>query len=140
MGFSWDDISGFQRSEIVRLREVAESVGNFATVHAGRYLDLLEGSFMVPSSIRPDRLFLIAAACDKYVESVERYLFEGDVAYPGLGHRILRGVVFRSGCVRPRKTSYLLMNGPHVCVSYRDFYMLRGKLAHAYDLMTGGRL
>ena len=62
VSFSWDDISGCQRSEIVCLREVAESVGTCATVHTGRYLDLVEGSFMVPSSIHCDRLFLISAA------------------------------------------------------------------------------
>ena len=95
---------------------------------------------MVPSSIRCDRLFLIAAADAKYVEAVERYLFEEDVAYPGLGDRSLRDVVFRSGCVRPWKTSYSLMNGSHVCISYRDFFTLRGKLAHAYDVMMAGRL
>ena len=62
VSFSWDDISGCQRSEIVRLREVAGSVGTCGTVHTGRYFDLVEGSFMVPLSIRFDRLFLIAAA------------------------------------------------------------------------------
>ena len=41
VGFSWDDISGCQRSEIVRLREVAESVGTCATVYTGRYSDLV---------------------------------------------------------------------------------------------------
>ena len=140
VGFSWDDVSGYQRSEIVRLREVAESVGTCATVHTGRYLDLVEGSFMVPSSIRSDRLFLIAAANAKYVESVERSLFKEDVAYPGLGNRSLRDVEFRSGCVRPWKTSYSLMNGSHVCISYCDFFTLRGKRAHAYDVMMAGRL
>ena len=85
VSFSWDDISGCRCSEIVRLREVAESVGTCATVHTRRYLDLVEGSFMVPSSIRCEYLFLISAADAKYVESVERYLFEEDVAYPGLG-------------------------------------------------------
>ena len=93
VSFSWDDISGCQRSEIVRLREFAESVGTCATVHTSRYLDLVEGSFMVPSSIRCDRLFLIAAADAKYVEAVERYLFEEDVAYPGLGI-----VLFATSC------------------------------------------
>ena len=87
--------------------------------------------------MRCDRLFLIDA---KYVEGLERYLFEGDVAYPGLGDRSLRDVVFRSGCVRPWKTSYSLMNGSHVCISYRDFFTLRGKLAHAYDVMMAVRI
>ena len=36
VSFSWDDISGFQRSEIVRLREIAESVGTCATLQTGR--------------------------------------------------------------------------------------------------------
>ena len=120
VSFSWDDVSGYQRSEIVRLREVAESVGTSATVHTGRYLDLAEGSSMDPSSIRFDLLFLIAAGDAKYVESVERYLFEGDVAYPGLGDRSLRDLVFSTGCVRPWKTSYSLMKGSYVCISYRS--------------------
>ena len=62
--------------------------------------------FMVPSSIHCDHLFLIASADAKYVESVERYLFEEDIGYPGLGDRSFRDVVFRSGCVRPWKMSY----------------------------------
>ena len=61
VGFSWDDVSGCKYSEIVRLRKVSESVGTSATVHTGRYLDLVEGSFMVPASIRCDILFLISA-------------------------------------------------------------------------------
>ena len=138
--FSWDDISRCQRREIIRLRDVAESVGTCATVHTGRYFDLVEGSFMRSSFIRCDRLFLIAAADDKYVESVDLYLFEGDSAYPGLGERSLRDVVFLSGCVRPWKTSYKLMNGSHTCISYRDFITLRGKLALAYHVMMAGRL
>ena len=95
---------------------------------------------MVPSSIRCDRLFLIAAANSKYVEYLERYLFEGDVGYPRLGYRSLRDVVFRSGCVRPWKTSYSLMNGSQMCISYRDFYTFCGKFAHAYDVMMAERL
>ena len=31
------------------------------------------------------------------------------------------------------------MNGSHVCISYRDFFTLRGKLAHAYHVMMAGR-
>ena len=140
VGFSWDIVSGCQRSEIVRLREIAGSVGTCATVHTVRYLDLVEESFMVPSSILCDRLFLIAAADATYVESVECYPFERDIAYPGLGDRSLRDVVFRSDCVRPWKTSYSLMNGSHGCISYREFFTLRVKLAHAYDVMMAGRL
>ena len=140
IGFSWDDVGGCQRSEITRHRDVAESVGTSATVDTGRYLDLVEGSFMVRSSNHCDRLSLIAAANAEYVESVGSYLFEGGVAYPGLGNRTLRDVVFRSGCVRPLKAPYSLMNVSHVCVSYLDFYTLRGKLAYAYDAMMAGRL
>ena len=140
VSFSWDDISGCQRSEIVRLREVAESVGTSATIHTDLYFDLVECSFMVPSSIRCDRLFLIAATHSKHIESVERYIFEGDVGYPGLGDRSLCDVVFRSGCLRPWRMPYSLMNGSHVCISYRDFFTLCGKLAQAYDVMMAGRL
>ena len=95
---------------------------------------------MISSSIRCDRLFLIAAADAKYVESVERYLFDGDIAYPGLVDCPLCDVLFRSGCVRPWKTWYSLMIGSHIYISYRDFYTFRGKLAHAYDVMMAGRL
>ena len=83
--FSWDDLRESQRSEIVRIRQVAESFGASANVHTGRYLDLVEGAFVIPPSIRCDRMFLLygSGSDAKYVESVERYLFEGDVAYPG---------------------------------------------------------
>lgn len=70
----------------------------------GRYLDLIEGPSMVPSYIRCDRPFLIAEADAKYVESVERCLFEGDFAYPGIGDRTLRDVLFRSVCFGRRRT------------------------------------
>ena len=46
--FSWDDVCEGQQSEIVRIRQVAESVGSGATVHTGRYLDHVEGSFLIP--------------------------------------------------------------------------------------------
>ena len=74
ISFSWDDVGECQRSEIVRLREVVEYVGTGASVHTDRHLDLVEGSFVVPSCIRCDHLLLLAAADDKY-ESVESYLF-----------------------------------------------------------------
>ena len=60
--------------------------------------------------------------------------------YPGLGDRSLRDVVFRLGCFRPWKTSYSLMKGSHLCISYRDFFTLRAKLEDAYDVMKAGRL
>ena len=83
MSFSWNDVSGCQRSEIVRLREVAKPAGTSASVHMGRYLDLVEGTFMIPSLLRCDRLFLIAADDAKYVESVVR--------------RVRRALSFRRG-------------------------------------------
>lgn len=43
IGFSLYDVRGSQRSEGVRISQVAESVGSCANVHSGRYLDLEEG-------------------------------------------------------------------------------------------------
>ena len=74
------------------------------------------------------------------MESVERYLFEGDVACPGLADRSLQDVVVRSGDVRARKTSYSVTNSIRAAAPYRDFFVLRGKLSHAYDVMMAGRL
>ena len=48
-------------------------------------------------------------------------------------------MVVRSGDVRAWKTSYLVTNGSRAAVPYRDFFVLRGKLAHAYDVMIAGR-
>ena len=59
IGFSREDVSGCQRREIVRLREVTDSVGTSARLHTYRYLDLFVRSFVVPSSIRFDRLCTI---------------------------------------------------------------------------------
>ena len=137
--FSWDDLRESQRSEIVRIRQVAESVGASANVQTGRYLDLVEGAFVIPPPVRCDRIFLLYGSDAKYVESVERYLFEGDVAYPGLAERSLRDVLVRSGDVRAWKTSYSVTNGSRSAVPYRDFFVLWGKLAHAYDVMMAGR-
>ena len=59
---------------------------------------------MIPPSIRCDRMFLSYGSDAKYVKSVQRYLFEGGVAYPGLADRSLRDVVVLSD-VRAWKTS-----------------------------------
>ena len=83
IGFWRDDLQESQRSEIVRIRQVAGSVGGSASVYTGRYLDLVERAFTIPPSILCDRMFLLYGSGAKYVESVERYLFEGDFAYPG---------------------------------------------------------
>ena len=140
IGFSWDDVRESQRSEIVRIRQVAESVGSSATVHTGRYLDLVEGSFVIPPAIRCERMFLLYGSDAKYVNSMEQYLFGGHVGYPGLADRSLRDVVIRSGDVPAWKKSYSVTNGSRVCVPYRDFSVLRGKVSHAYDvMMAGGR-
>ena len=63
VGFSWDDIGGCQRSEIVRLREIAESVGTCATVHTGRYLDLVDDGGEASESYATDAsVFSFSAA------------------------------------------------------------------------------
>ena len=61
------------------------------------------------------------------------------MAYPGLADRSLGEVVVRSGDVRVWKTSYSVKNGSRAGVPYRDFFLLQGKLAHAYDVMMAGR-
>ena len=83
IGFSWDDLRESQRSEIVRIRRVAESIGESASVHTGRYLDLVKGAFTIPPSIRCDRMFLLYGSDAKYVESIERYLIEGTLRIRG---------------------------------------------------------
>ena len=45
----------------------------------------------------------------------------------------------RSGDVRAWKTSYSVTNCSRAAVPYRDFFVLRGKLAHAYNVMMAGR-
>ena len=94
---------------------------------------------MIPPSIQCDRMFLQYGSDAKYVESVERNLFEGDVAYLGLADRSLRGVVVRSDDVLAWKTSYSVTDGSRASVPYRDFFVLRGKLGHVYDVMMAGR-
>ena len=126
IGFSWDDVRESQRSETVRIRLIAESVGSSATVHTGRYLDLLEGSFVIPPAIRCDRMFLLYGSHAKYVESMGQYLFEGDFVHPGLADRSLREVVSRSEDMWAWKTSYSVTNGSRVCVPIRYFFVLRG--------------
>ena len=58
-------------------------VGTNACVHTGLYLDLVEGAFMIPPYIWCDCMLLLYGFDARYVESVERYLFKGDIAYPG---------------------------------------------------------
>ena len=65
-------------------------------------------------------MFLLYESDGKYVESMEPYLFEGDVAYPGLADRLLRDVLVRSVDVRAWKKSYSVTNGSRACVPYRD--------------------
>ena len=83
IGFSWDDLRENQRSEIVHIRQAAESVGASANVHTGLYLDLVDGAFAIPPSIRCNRMFTLYGSDAKYVESVDRYLFEGALRIRG---------------------------------------------------------
>lgn len=106
IGFTRYDLRESQRREIVRIRQIAESVGPSSSVHTSRYLDLVGGEFMTSPSIRCVLMFLLYDPDAEYVESVERYLFEWDVAYPCLADRSLRDVLVPSGDVRDWKTSY----------------------------------
>ena len=83
-------------------------------------------------------MFLLYGSDARYVESMEQYLFGSDVPYSGLADRSLRDVVIRSREVRAWKKSYSVKNVSRVCVPYRDFFVLRVKLSHAYDVMMTG--
>lgn len=62
ISLSWKEIRDLERGEIVRVRNVADSV---VTVHTERLLDLVEDSLMIPLSMRCDVLFLVSASDGK---------------------------------------------------------------------------
>ena len=102
-------------------------------------MDYLRGAYQIPLSLRCDRLFLFEASDAKYVEFVGRYLFDPTRPYPGFGDRSLRDVFVRKEAIRRWKNSYLLMCGTSVCISFRDYSVLRGPLTQEYDVNMGTR-
>ena len=83
-------------------------------------MDYVRGAYQISSSLRCDRLFLVEASDAKYVEIVERYLFDPTRPYPGFVYRTLRDVLVRTEAIRRWKTSYSLLCGTSVCISFRD--------------------
>ena len=84
-------------------------------------------------------MFLVEASDAKYIELVERYLFGPTRPYPGFGDRTLRDVLVRTEAIRLWKTSYSLMCGTSVAISFRDYSVLRGPLTREYEVNMGTR-
>ena len=84
-------------------------------------------------------MFLVEASDAKYVELVERYLFDPTRPYPGFRDRTLRDVLVRTEAIRRWKTSYSLMCGTCVCISFRDYSVLRGPLTREHGVNMGTR-
>ena len=104
--FDWDDIVASGRVDVKRVRNLANSVGTAGVTYTERYMDYVCGAYQIPSSLRCDRLFLFEASDAKYVELVERYLFDPTRPYPGFGDRTLRDGLVRTEAIRRWKTSY----------------------------------
>ena len=84
--------------------------------------------------------FLVEASDAKYVELVERYLFDPMRPYPGLGDRTLPNVLVRTGAIRRWKTSYSFMRGTSVFISFLDYSVRRGSLTREYEVNMGTRV
>ena len=137
--FDWDDIVASGRADVKRVHDLASSVGTAGITYTGRYMDYDRGAYQIPSSLRCDSLFLVEASDAKYVELVERYLFDSTRPYPGLADRTLRDVLVRTEAIRRWKTSYSLMSGTRVAISFRDYSVLRGRLTCEYEVNMGTR-
>ena len=139
VSFDWDDIVTSGRAEIKRARDFANSVGTAGITCTERYMDYVRGAYQIPSSLRCDRLFLVEASNAKYVELVDRYLFDPTRPYPGFCDRTVRDVLVRTEAIRRWKTSYSLMCGTSVSISFRDYSVLRGPLTREYEVNMGTR-
>ena len=70
---------------------------------------------------------------------MERYLFDPTRSYTGFGDRTLRDVLVRTEAIRRWKTSYSLMCGTSVAISFRDYSVLRDPLTRKYEVNMGTR-
>ena len=70
------------RADVKRVRDLPNSVGTAGVTYLERYMYYVRGAYQIPSSLRCDRFFLVEASDAKYVELVERYLFEPTCPYP----------------------------------------------------------
>ena len=98
--FDWDDIMDSGRADVKRVRDLAHSVGTVGVTYTERYMDYVRGAYQIPSSLSCNRLYLVEASDAKYVELVERYLFDPTRPYPGFDHRTLLDVLVRTAAIR----------------------------------------
>ena len=137
--FHWDDIVASSRADVKRVRDLANFVGTAGVTCTERYMDYVRGAYQIPSWVRCDRLFLVDASDAKYVELVERYLFYPTRPYPGFCDRTSRDALVRTEAIRLRKTSYSLMCGTSVSISFRHYSVRRGPLTREYEVNMGTR-
>ena len=122
------DIVTSGRADVTRVRDLAHSVRTAGISCTDRYMDYVRGAYQIPSSLRSDRLFLVEASDATFVELVTRYLLDPTRPYPGFDDRLLRDVLVRTDAIRQWKTSYSLMCGTSICISFCDYSVLRGPL------------
>ena len=137
--FDWDDIVASGRADVKRIRDLANSVGTAGVTYTERCMDYVRGAYQIPASLRCGRMFLVEASDAKYIELVERYLFDSTRPYPGFADHTLRDVLVRTDVIRRWKTSYSLMSGTSVAISFRDYSVLRGPLTREYEVNMGTR-
>ena len=139
VSFDWDDIVTSGRADVKLVRDLANSVATAGVKYTERYVDYVRDAHQIPSSLRCDRLFFVVASDAKYVQLVERYLFDPTRPYSGFGDRTLRDALVRTEAIRRWKTSYSLMCGTSVAISFRDYSVLRGPLTREYEVNMGTR-
>ena len=137
--FVWDDIVASGRADVKRVRDLVNSVGTAGVTYTERYMDYGSGAYQIPSSLRCDRLFLVEVSDTKYLELLERYLFDPTRPYPGFGDRTLRDLLVRTEAIRRWKTSYSLMCGTSVAISFREYSVLRYPLTREYEVNMATR-
>ena len=137
--FDWDDIVTSCRADVKRVRDLANSVGTAGGTYTKRYMDYVRCAYRIPSTLHCDRLFLFEASDAKYVELVERYIFDPTIPYPGFGDRTLRNVLVRTDAIRRWKTSYSSKCGTSVAIWFLDYSVLRCPLTREYEVKMGTR-
>ena len=127
------------RADAKRVRDLANSGGTTGVTYTKQYMDHVRGAYQIPSSLRCDRLFLVEASDAECVELLDSYLFDPTRPYPGFRDLTLRYVLVRTEAIRRWKTSYSLMCGTSVAISFRDYSVLRGPLTREYGVNMGTR-
>ena len=96
------------RANVKRVRDLAQSVGTAGVAYTERYMEYVRGAYQIPLTLCCDRLLIVEASDAKYVELVERYLFDPTRPYQGFIDRTLRDVLVRTEAISRWKTSYSL--------------------------------